>query len=115
MRDKILGAAKDAGMDFAHYDRKDDEELDEATLLDAFHTGHVTPFALGEAFIEGVFEGLGLEDSLEQRRDDAIEAIELVLHREHIFASSKDRLQLAQKIVDALHGKEGRLGDGAHF
>jgi hypothetical protein len=111
MKEVILSKAHEVGLDFADHDRKYGDDLDKETLLDAILTGHVMPDELGEVFIWGVLENLGLENNLTQRREDKIEAIQEEMFRsfeEGLLGarpSKKDIRAVAERIVDAVKTK----------
>lgn len=50
-RKTLLAAARDAGADFAYYDRKEDENLSREDVEEALRAGEVTPAELAGAFL----------------------------------------------------------------
>jgi hypothetical protein len=110
MKQIILDTAADAGLAFADYARKEDEALDQDTLRDALHTGHVSPDEIAETFITSVLENLGLENDLLQRREDKVEKVLKVLGPFLVAFSMPPIMkevgrEVAEKIVDALYKK----------
>ena len=110
MKELILGKVRDAGLAFAAYARKEDEALDGDTLREAFLTGHVTPDELAEAFILSVLENLGLENNIEQRREDRIEKALVALEEGRSSITPwtplpKTRRAFVEKLVDAIYQK----------
>jgi hypothetical protein len=60
IRELALGAAEDAGRDFASYDRREDEDLGQGDLLAAVAGGDVSMDEIAAAFLRGAREaGLG--------------------------------------------------------
>ena len=59
LRELILGVAKDMGLDFIYYDRKNDEELKENAIENAISSGDVTVEEIAEAFTYYLRESLG--------------------------------------------------------
>lgn len=84
-------------------------------LREAIMTDHIQPDDLGEYFISGLMERLGLENDLAQRREDKIQKVLLVLdtimvfvfqkHAPPVQSTAADRRKLAEAIVDKLGGK----------
>lgn len=124
MRNIILDKAADAGLNFAKYDRKEDEELDQDTLRDAIMTDHVTPDEIAEAFVISALESLGFENDLKQRREDKIQKVLEVISstrtlmfvaspfRPPTLAMSSELRLFAEKVVDAMSGVNAAGAEG---
>ncbi len=95
---------------------QEDPEIGAEDLREAITTGYIDPDEIGEAFITGVMESLGLENNLAQRRDDKIEKVLSALNSSQELTHqmgmpparwvNADRRRLAKKIVDALQPKK---------
>lgn len=58
LRETVLGAARDAGTDFAAYDRKEDEDLSREQLVQAIMAGQVSIAEIGAVFAKAILEAL---------------------------------------------------------
>lgn len=56
-RAAVLATAEDAGLDFAYYDRKEDEDLPVGAIEAAMDAGDVTPEEITDAFLKGMGRG----------------------------------------------------------
>jgi hypothetical protein len=62
LKERILGAARDAARDFAYYGRKEDEDLPREQVEDAFHAGLVTVDEVAAAFRGDLIEWSGFPE-----------------------------------------------------
>jgi hypothetical protein len=112
VKDIILTKAAEAGRAFASISLEEPEELDEiieGELREAIMTDHVTPDQIAEAFVVSMLEGLGLENNLETRRDDKVDAVLSVFSEvigEKYVPEKAAMRRFAERIVDAIAGKK---------
>lgn len=107
MKEIILAIAEASGKNFADFDRRECDDLDQKTLLDAFHTGQVTSNEVSNAFLKGVFNSLGLEDGLFIRRDELTDKIyfalkDILKSEENSTLSNEEIQRLSFKIANRL-------------
>lgn len=108
MKELILEEARHAGYEFARGAPATctNTKFDTEVLQDALMTGHITPDELAETFVTSVLGTLGLENNVEQRREDKIDALLPVL-RELFMKAGVPKTQTtlrkaAEKLVEAV-------------